>query len=86
MKKIISIILCLSLLFGFSAIASAAEQEPTTIAAETEETTSVVSPSSWNQLKIAVIIRVLEKIFKYLAQLFGVEDFNDIFGYTDAAE
>lgn len=85
MKRIISIILCLTLLCGFSSVAFAAE-EPTTAATETEETTNTVAPENWTQLKIAVLIRIIEKIFKYLAQLFGVEDLNDIFGYTDAAE
>ncbi len=88
MKKIIAVFLAILTVFGTASIAFAADEpaaDVTTTAAQEENTTrniknddGLVVPWNFSQLKMSVVFKLIEKIFKFILNLFGGDNKDDI--------
>lgn len=81
MKKIIAVFLAILTVFGTASIAFAADEpagdEVTTVVKEENTTRNIMNdqglviPINFEQLKMSVVFKIIEKIFKFILNLFG---------------
>ena len=88
MKKIIAVFLAILTVFGTASVAFAADEpagdEVTTVVKEESTTRNIknddgiVVPWNFEQLKMSVVFKIIEKIFKFILNLFGGNNKDDI--------
>lgn len=87
MKKVIAVFLAILVVFGTTSVAFAADEpagDVTTTAVEENTTRKItnddglVIPINFEQLKMSVVFKVIEKIIKFILNIFGGNDAGDI--------
>lgn len=87
MKKFLAVFMALLMVFTSTALVvfAADPADPTTTVAEDEKTTrniknddGLVVPINFKQLKFSVIFKLIEKVIKWILNLFGGDSADDI--------